>query len=172
MRVDWRTRLKETVRRYGCAMLVLVVGICLMLLPGGGDGKDKESSSGFQTEEDSFDLEAFEARMEQVLSTVDGAGPVKVVLTIAGGSRQILAQDRDQDGDGGSSSSTVTLGRGSGSQTVVPLQTLAPSFRGALVVCPGGGDPQVKLLLTQAVSGLTGLGADRITICPGNPDNE
>ena len=65
--------------------------------------------------------------------------------------------------------STVTLGRGSGEQSVVPLQTLAPQFRGALVVCPGGEDPQVRLKLAEAVSALTGLGADRISICKGNP---
>ena len=43
-----------------------------------------------------------------------------------------------------------------------------PSFRGALVVCPGGDDPQVQLAITQAVSALTGLGSDRITICAGD----
>ena len=63
----------------------------------------------------------------------------------------------------------MTVGRGSGSQEVVPLQTLAPEFRGALVVCPGGGDPRVRLTLTQAVSALTGLGTDRISVCEGNP---
>ena len=85
------------------------------------------------------------------------------------GSRRVLAQDREQDRDGGGSVSTVTVGRGSGTQEVVPLQTLAPEFRGALVVCPGGGDARVRLMLTQAVSALTGLGTDRISICEGNP---
>ena len=92
-----------------------------------------------------------------------------MVLTLDGGSRRILAQDQERDGTGGGASSTVTLGRGSGNQEVVPLQTLAPSFRGALVVCPGGGDPRVGLALTEAVSVLTGLGADSIAICGGDP---
>ena len=38
-----------------------------------------------------------------------------------------------------------------------------------LVVCAGGGDPQVRLRLVEAVSALTGLGSDRISICEGNP---
>ena len=38
----------------------------------------------------------------------------------------------------------------------------------ALVVCPGGGDPAVQLRLLEAVSALTGLGSDRISICEGN----
>ena len=91
-----------------------------------------------------------------------------MVLTLDGGSRQVLAQDQDRDGDGGSSATTVTVGRGSGSQEVVPLQTLAPSFRGALVVCPGGGSAQVRLELIQAVAALTGLNSSSISVCQGN----
>lgn len=59
------------------------------------------------------------------------------------------------------------MGRGTGSQEVVPLQTLAPEFQGALIVCQGGGDPAVRLNVLQAVSALTGLGADKISICQG-----
>lgn len=61
----------------------------------------------------------------------------------------------------------VTVGRGAGNQDVVSLQTVAPQFRGALVVCPGGGDPQVRLRLIEAVSALTGLGANRVSVCQG-----
>ena len=50
---------------------------------------------------------------------------------------------------------------------MVSLQTVAPQFRGALVVCPGGGDAQIRLKLIEAVSALTGLGADRISVCQG-----
>ena len=90
------------------------------------------------------------------------------VLTLDSDGRQILAQDQERDREGGGSSTTVTVGRGSGQQEVVPLQTLAPEFRGALVVCPGGGDPRIQLRLLEAVSALTGLGTDRISICQGN----
>ena len=38
----------------------------------------------------------------------------------------------------------------------------------ALVVCPGGNDPAVKLQISEAVAALTGLGADKISICKGN----
>ncbi|MFR6185536.1 MAG: hypothetical protein ACLUJG_08280 [Lawsonibacter sp.] len=72
-------------------------------------------------------------------------------------------------GEGERIVSTVTLGRGSGSQEVVPLQTVAPQFRGALVVCAGGDDPGVRLQVIRAVSALTGLGSDCITVCQGDP---
>ena len=46
-----------------------------------------------------------------------------------------------------------------------------PVFQGALVVCEGADQAQVRLAMTQAVSALTGLGTDRITICKGTGQN-
>ena len=102
--------------------------------------------------------------MERALSQVEGAGEVRVVLTLDSDGRQILAQDQERDREGGGSSTTVTVGRGSGQQEVVPLQTLAPEFRGALVVCQGGDRADVKLAVTEAVSALTGLSSDCVTV--------
>ena len=59
---------------------------------------------------------------------------------------------------------TVTLGRGSGTQDVVVTRERYPSYQGAVVVCEGAGDAAVRLALTEAVSALTGLSADRISI--------
>ena len=59
------------------------------------------------------------------------------------------------------------LSRGGGSQETVTVQELSPGYQGALLVCEGGDDPRVRLALTQAVSALTGLGADKISISKG-----
>ena len=37
-------------------------------------------------------------------------------------------------------------------------------YCGAVIVAEGGEDPTVALALTRAVSAVTGLGADRITV--------
>ena len=60
----------------------------------------------------------------------------------------------------------MLIGSGSG-QEAVQLTRRYPTFQGALVVCEGGDDAGVRLLMTQAVSALTGLGTDRITVCKG-----
>ncbi len=156
-------RWKGALGRYIYVVLVMAVGAVLLLLPSGG----RDSPQADAHEEEAFDLGAFEAKLERTLSRIEGAGEARVVLTLDGGSRQVLAHNQDRDGGGGGSSTVVTVGRGSGQQDVVPLQTVAPQFRGALIVCPGGGDAQVRLKLIQAVSALTGLGADRISVCAG-----
>ena len=150
-------------KKYSCVLLVMAAGLVLLLLPGGGRDSPQEPEA--QAEGASFDLEAIEETLEKALSQVEGAGDVKVVLTLDGGSRQVLARNQDKDSGGGSSNTVVTVGKGSGTQEVVPLQTVAPQFRGALVVCSGGGNAQVRLKLIEAVSALTGLGSDRISVC-------
>ena len=50
----------------------------------------------------------------------------------------------------------------------IVTRILYPTYRGALVVCQGGDRADVRLAVTEAVSVLTGLSSDRITVakCP------
>lgn len=145
------------------AVAVLAVGCLMLLIPAGGevetpDGAGKETRA-------LFDLDEFERRLELALSRIRGAGETRVILSLDSGERQILAQDREQT-NSGASVQTVTVG-GSSERSVVPIQTMAPGFRGALVVSPGAEDAAVRLALTQAVSVLTGLGSDCICVTTG-----
>lgn len=173
MKISWpkgMERWKAVLERYRYALLVVVVGALLLLLPTGGTQPAAEER---QTDRETFfqleELEELEEKLARTLSSIHGAGETEVMLTLKSGSRQVLAQDTQSRGEGERSVSTVTLGRGSGSQEVVPLQTVAPQFRGALVVCAGGDDPGVRLQVIRAVSALTGLGSDCITVCQGDP---
>lgn len=165
MKFQWPPGLaawKKGLHRYGYVLLVVAVGAALLLWPTGGE---KEETAPGQSVQEDFDLEAFEQKLADTISQIQGAGKARVVLSLQSSSRQVLAQDREQGSQGDTSTTTVTVGRGSGSQEVVPLQTVAPQFRGALVVCPGGDDPQVRLAVMEAVSAVTGLGSNHISVC-------
>lgn len=156
----------ELFRKYKYVLLVIAAGIVLLLLPLGGEKNTASGGTERQNEngEETFRVEEMERRLEEALSRVDGAGEVTVVLTVKSGARQILAQDSSRSGEE-SSTSTVVVSTGSGTEDAVVLQQVYPQYQGALVVCPGGGDPAVCLKLVDAVSALTGLGADKISIC-------
>ncbi len=143
------------------ALAVLAVGCLLLLIPTGAEADTQRE----EKTKEPFDLERFEERLEEALSRIEGAGETKVVLSLDSGERQVLAQDREQT-NSGASVQTVTVGGGS-ERSVVPVQTMAPGFRGALVVSPGAGDAAVRLALTRAVSVLTGLGSDCICVTTG-----
>ena len=166
--MEWGRKALENFGKYKYVLLVALVGAVLLLWPSGE--KTDKSATDARESGDLFRVEELEEKLEKALSQVEGAGKVTVVLTLEESAKQVLAQD--EEGTWGANetrrdTSTVLLGRGSGLQEVVPLQEIGPRYRGALVVAEGGDLPQVRLALCQAVSALTGLGADKISICKG-----
>lgn len=149
-------------------LLVLLAGVVLLLLPTSKQSASQEQAA--EAREEDFSVEALEEKLENTLSEIDGAGQVRVMLTVESGTRRVLAQDNsaEQDGDAAAKEvKTVVVSAGSGTQETVLVQQIYPKFQGALVVAGGGGDPEVCLKLTEAVSALTGLGCDKISICKG-----
>jgi len=164
---EWAVKAAAALGKYKYVFLVALVGVVLLLWP---SGEGREDSSAAAAEEDLFQTAQLERRLEGALSQVEGAGEVTVVLTLSGGPRRVLAQDgsaRQSGEETQRETTTVLASKGSGTQETVTLQELGPSYQGALVVASGAGDPMVRLELTQAVSALTGLGTDKISICKG-----
>ena len=164
-------KLTAALEKYKFILLVLAAGLLLLLLPTSPGGEAQSAAAEPQSAaEMAFSVSELEEKLETTLSKIDGAGEVTVALTLRTGARQILAQDvssSDRDGDSSEERTTVVISGGSGREEAVALQQLAPQFQGAVVVCPGGDDPTVQLRLAEAVSDLTGLGADKISICKG-----
>lgn len=166
----WKERLLELFRRYKYALLVVAAGVVLMALPALGGGASRQEPAGQSGQEVDFETEELEGRLEEALSRMEGVGQAQVVLTLRAGPGQVLAQDTQRtagENQSQSSQSTVVISRGSGNEEPVVLQQLSPQFQGALVVCSGGDDPSVRLRVVEAVSALTGLGADKISVSKG-----
>ena len=49
-------------------------------------------------------------------------------------------------------------------QTEVTVKSLLPTFRGAVVLCDGADNAQVRLAVTQAVGTVCGIGSDKVTV--------
>lgn len=173
MKFQWKlpeaAKVLKFLEQYKYVLIIIVVGIALLLWPSGGKQAPPAQDSAISSRQDDFDLAALEEKLSQTLSQVEGAGRVSVTLTIKSGMEQVLASDRTTSvTERGSSveEETVLLSNGSGEEAVLITQRY-PVFQGALVVCEGGDSAEIRLLMTQAVSALTGLGADRITVCKG-----
>jgi stage III sporulation protein AG len=146
----------------------MMLGVGLLLLPTGTEPKEEQMKSqteGLVAEQD------LEREMEEILGVMSGVGQVKVLLTLETDGEMRLAQDTELNYRGDSAapedysrrSEIVLVDDGSGDTGIV-TQTMKPVYRGALVVCQGGGQPEIKLAVTEAVAVLTGLSADRITV--------
>ena len=155
---------------YKYVLLVVLVGILLLVLPGQKTEPRAGTAQLTQQETSGFDLEKMERKLSAALSQVEGAGEVTVVLTVQNSSRQVLAQDgktTQKEGASERTAETVVVSKGSGTQEPVLVEQIYPDFQGALVVCTGGEEAAVRLKLVEAVCALTGLGADKISICKG-----
>ena len=112
-----------------------------------------------------------ERELSGMLSQVEGAGKVQVMLTLKTGPASQYQTDRSltasREGEKESQSSeerTVMIGRGSAYDEPAVVSTAYPVFQGALIVAEGGADPSVRYQLSAAVAALLGLGVDQITV--------
>ncbi len=162
-------RMLPAFRRYKFVILVILVGLVLLMLPDSQPETTAQEKAILGTEEN-FSVEALEEKLAQTLSEIEGVGKVSVMLTVQSGMKRVLAQDKSVEQEEGrvkQEAETVVVSAGSGVEDVVLVQQVYPQFQGALVVAEGGADPAIKLKLTEAVAALTGLGADKISICKG-----
>ncbi|MBO4420157.1 MAG: stage III sporulation protein AG [Oscillospiraceae bacterium] len=172
---EYLTKLPAILDRYKYPALILLIGILLVLLPAHQKEAAVPESPETSEAESGFSEGDYRARMEQelseLLSQVEGAGRVKVMLTLKMGPAARYQTDRSvsssREGEKESQSSeerTVMIGRGSAYDEPAVVSTAYPVFQGALVVAEGGADPSVRYQLSAAVAALLGLGADQITV--------
>lgn len=159
-------------------MAVLLVGLVLILLPTGST-TDRKATDTISDATAAFSLSEQENKIAAALSKIEGAGKVIVVLTLKCSEEQVLAEDEsesrssDANGDVPESSverttSVVIVSAGSSIETPVTLKIIYPEYQGALVVCEGADIAAVRLQIVKAVSGLTGLGTDKINVTKMN----
>ncbi len=104
-----------------------------------------------------------EERLETILSGIAGAGTVQVLLTEETGGQTLYQTDVQSD-DTRRTEDTVLVEDAARTETGLVRQTLAPKYRGAVVLCDGADNSSVKLAIVEAVGCVTGLGADRICV--------
>ena len=170
----WTEKAKSIGKRYRWPILILLLGIGLVLRPGGKQSAQTAPTPA-ETEEAAFSEEDYcrqtERRLAEILSRVEGAGEVRVMLTLRSGPAVRYQTDLSSETrtDGGETRTsvekkTVILSSGGSYNEAAVINTEYPAFRGALIVSGGADDAGVRYQLISAVSSLLGLGADQITV--------
>ena len=159
----WMEKPVQLLSKYRYALLILVIGLVLMLLPDWNPGDEVSPTvPAVQTE-----AQTPEQKLEAILASVRGAGKVQVLLSRAEGEKTTYQTDTDiskgQD-SGSQRSDTVTVTDQNRNQTGLVVQVNPPVYLGAIIVCQGADDPAVRLAIVDAVSKYTGLGANQISV--------
>ncbi len=107
--------------------------------------------------------------VEKLLSQIEGAGEVNVMLTFETKGEKIYARDSDEETSSGGESRTgqkYIIIDGSQGEDGLVIKELYPEIRGVAVVCTGGDDPKVKGEISALLSALFDIGSNRISIAP------
>lgn len=133
---------------------------------------------------DCYDLESYveklESRVEEVLSGMEGAGKVQVMITVADTGTEILEKDseinatdlEESDNAGGKRKNTengqreeaIYLRDAEGNEIPYVVQRKLPEVTGVVVVAEGAGNTKVKENIIGAVGVLFNLNEHRIKV--------
>ncbi len=146
------------------------------------EGMDTAVMGGANAEIDAYARE-MEDKLEDILSKMEGAGHVEVIITIKSSTERIVEKDlpvirsntQEEDGEGGTRNinnvdtqeSTVFSQNGSISEPYV-VQTISPRVEGVLVLAQGANSGMVNKNITDAIQVLFGIEAHRIKVIKMN----
>lgn len=162
--MDWLTlrgKARLWLKEYRYVLLVLFLGIVLMLLPQSKAGEERDEDTPVP---ETVAEEGLQEQLEQLLSMVQGAGKVRVLLTEAAGERVIYQTDGEESSQNTKRTDTVILSDSGRAESGLVQQILPPTFQGAVILCQGADSAAVRLALIEAVSNATGLTSDRISV--------
>lgn len=175
MMEQWKERLEAVrkqamplVLKYRAVLIVLLAGVLLLASAGHGSDVSENSTPSSVQDTADFDLASFEQQLCGKLAAVDGVGRVELMLSLEQSGEAVYAVNTRQTSSGGDSASfesdLTVVSDSSYGEAPVTVKNLLPTFRGAVVLCDGAGDANVRLAVTQAVSTVCGIGADKVTV--------
>ncbi len=179
MKWDWK---KLNLKDKNTWLILGIFGVLLLVIALPADQTGKKGSEAAQTvveettqqtgQERADDATAaLEKRLEETLSLIDGAGKVRVMITLKDTGEKVVEKDvtRRTDTDtGGNENSDLSQSsvyeKDGSTETPYVSNEMTPQVEGVLVVAQGGGNSLVKQNILQSVMALFPLEAHKITI--------
>ncbi len=150
-------------------------GILLILLSDFLPDKKAEptvSQTSAELDENERYRQDIEQQLTEVISHISGVGRAEVMISLSATKEYVYAEKSDLDkrtegsGESYRSQGEIVLADGGGDKQPVLRKIASPQIGGAAVVCEGASDPQVRERVTNVVSAVLGLPANRISVQP------
>ncbi len=170
---NWQTGLIRLWEKYKYFIAVILLGAVLLVTAQSPD-KRKQVQETDSAQQSDFDLAEFQRDIEESLSAIEGAGRVRVLLSLEAGEESVYATEvnRSSQTTGGGTdsesesfqSAVSVLSDGTYGEAPVLIKSKYPTFRGAVILCDGADSDAVRLQIIRAVSALCGITSDHISI--------
>ena len=150
---------------------VVAIILCVGFTSNSDDGVTKETNyiSTYMTTIEYCDI--LENKLEKVLSQINGAGNVKVMISVSGSPELVYASDIDEKTSSTTSGTTTTTSSSpiivDGSYSALILTENLPEVKGVIVVSSGAKNVSVKLDILNAVSTLLDISNDKVSVLNG-----
>ena len=159
-RVALQKKVGEWIGKYRYIFLVVLIGVGLMLIPGKSDSQE-EAPVTVQSHQQTATLAE---ELEEILSQVQGAGKVKVLLSQKAGEEVLYQTDGSTSGTDSNREETVIITDENRAQSGLVSQILSPVYRGAIILCQGADRAETRLAIIEAISKITGLDSSQISV--------
>lgn len=167
-------------------LILLLAGLLLIVIAVPVENKETEKKETVKEakpviEETQTDyISVQEAKLKSILSKVEGAGEVEVMITLRASKELIIEKDtpstvtssEEEDSTGGKRSSserttnetTVYNQDGSGSTSPYVIKEIEPEIEGIIVLAKGGDDPVIAKNISDAILALFRVEAHKIKV--------
>jgi len=151
-------------------VIILIIGLCGILLIFISETDNKSDVNEESVAENDFSSEDYslslEKRLKELLSSIEGAGEVNVMVTLKSSDENVYAVNENIKNDENSKTYTgnYVILDNKNSKEGIRLKVKEPEVLGVAVVCSGGDDPKVVSQITYCVSALLGIGSNKISV--------
>ena len=108
-------------------------------------------------------------RLEEMISSIQGAGKTKVMVTLDCSDENVYATE-EKSGDTSYENSVVIVENQDGESGVL-IKVTQPKIRGVAVVCAGGASPTVRQSIIDTVTAVLDISSARVSIATMKTDN-
>ncbi len=111
-----------------------------------------------------------ETRIEDIVGSIEGAGKVRVMITLAETTEYVYAQNQNgtkksnKDSENSDNKSNFVIIEKDNNDSGLLIKTFEPKIRGVAVVCDGGDNPLVQQQIYSTVSAVLNVSTARISI--------
>lgn len=147
--------------KYKFVLLIVTLGIFFMILPT-GDADEAPKTPETVSEE----VSSITDELCTILGQIQGVGKVRVMVTEQSGAETVyqVDEDRTEGSDTNSVRRETVILSGNGTESGLIQTVTPPTYLGAIIVCQGADSPAVRLAVISAVSAVTGISTDRISV--------
>ena len=183
----WKEKLHSLVADEKYTKFIIIAGlaaIALIFISNFFDSGSKTQPSPEQTVYTSSQTalaykQEIEASLQDIISSIEGAGTTKLYVTVDSGTEYVYAADEKeskslQNGKGDGSTKTdessdkeknyITVRLSDGTEQAIVLKEIQPTVRGVVVVCSGGGDIEVQQRVLEAVTKALNISSAKVCV--------